>query len=171
MGWLRFPHDHCDDAETREAYRHEGYLVAYTRNALTGELRKLGYPDDSDPWPVDAIGVACECGWCSEPFATGDACEWMPFCVLAPDDIEDAGRDRWGAHHDDAMFRFRLEHVLPYAGRSFWFTPTSTWALGKPENSEMRDAVVDALIGLRDDVPVLPWARSINDRQAIGASR
>lgn len=106
MGWF--------DAN---AHGHEGYLVGLVRETgPTGwsRWRELsGLVSDEEAQrryggaEVDAVQVACECGWRSMRLATPFGVTWHPHVVCLPRDEEDAfeefGRELWRAHVRDVV--------------------------------------------------------------------
>lgn len=108
MGWLR-EDDHPD------AYEHEGFAVAIVRE--DGLYRELRYShDESDrdfAGRVTHMAAACECGWRSQRFIAPLEAGWMPFCIILPEEYEDALAAVWRSEHRDHLDRaeatFRAE--------------------------------------------------------------
>lgn len=79
----------------------EGYFVALVKAGASGvpRWRELGYPgDDSDIAHVDAVQVACDCGWRSRVFEAPATAEWRPFTLHVRPEFADEGRALWNAH-------------------------------------------------------------------------
>jgi hypothetical protein len=92
MGWFR------------EDPTHEGYLVALeAEDSNAGgspRLRELRAPDDEATRPVRYFKAGCTCGWRSRLFHAPDGAHWHPFMLDVADDVRDAARLVWDAHHD-----------------------------------------------------------------------
>lgn len=108
MGW-------CD--ANREG--HEGYLIGLVEDEDRGlpaeaYMRRLAYPRDDAERSVEALQVACDCGWRSARFSAPPGTTWLPFSVQLPayarDAIESISVELWRCHlSDDDPFRAWVE--------------------------------------------------------------